>query len=68
MKKTKEQKTKGIANIILMIGISLVIGGGVIGFSNITQNEGEAFFMCLIGTILNFTSGYIKHGYIKFFN
>lgn len=67
--KTKQQKNReGIANIILMMGICLIIGGIIVGFTNMPDNVGTAFFMCLIGTVLNFTSGYIKYGYIKFFN
>ena len=67
--KSKEQKNKeGIANILLMLAIGLIIGGVVIGLTNGKENVGTGFFLCLIGTFLSFVSGYIRHGYIKFFN
>jgi len=64
----KQKNKEGIANIILIIGIALIIGGCIIGFSNMEQNWGTAFLMCLVGTVLNFTSNYMKNGYIKFGN
>jgi hypothetical protein len=67
--KSKEQKNKeGIANILSLVGICLIIGGILIAISNIQENVGSAFLMCLIGTVLNFSSTYLKFGYIKFFN
>ena len=67
--KTKEQKNKeGVANFLLLVSICLIIGGLVIGISNMKENVGIGFFMCLIGTALTFVSNYLKVGYFKFFN
>lgn len=59
----KKKNKKGIANIILLIGIIFIIFGFVL-----SKNAGEAFFMCFFGTVLTFVSNYMKNGYIKFFN
>jgi len=64
----KEKNKKGIANIILIIGIMLIIFGVTFGFKNLQENAVTAFFMCGAGTILTFVSNYMKNGYIKFFN
>ncbi len=63
-----KKNREGISNIILMIGIILIIGGGIFGFSNVLENSFEAFFICLTGTVLTFVANYLKHGYISFFN
>ena len=68
MKDLKQKNKEGIANILLMMGICLIIGGIILGFINLEENVGKAFFMCAIGTILNFVSGYLRYGYVKFFN
>lgn len=68
-KKQKSQKNKeAIANIVMLIGACLIIYGIIIGFTNITENAGKAFFACLIGTLCTYISSYIKYGYVKFFN
>lgn len=68
MKSKKQKNKEGIANIILLSAICLIVGGIILGFQNIQENIGKVFFMCLTGTILSFVSGYMKTGYIKFFN
>lgn len=68
MKDLRQKNKEGIANILLMVAICLVIGGIILGFTNIEEHAGKAFFMCAIGTILNFVASYLKHGYVKFFN
>jgi len=67
MDKNKKNK-EGMGNIISFIGIILIILGAIKGFSNMDENWAIAFFCCLIGTILNFVGGYLRDGYIKFFN
>lgn len=68
-KKQKSQKNKeAIANIIFIVGACLIVVGIIIGFTNLPENIGKAFFACLIGTLCTYISGYIKYGYIKFFN
>ena len=67
-KNIKTKNREGIANIILMIGISFIIIGFIFGVSNMAENAISAFFICGFGTILTFVSNYMKNGYIKFFN
>jgi len=63
-----EKNKKGIANLLYFIAIILIVSGAIIGFSDIYNNWGTAFCLCLTGTILSFVSTYLKNGYIKFFN
>lgn len=68
MKDLRQKNKEGIANILMMVAICLIIGGIILGFTNLEENAGKGFFMCGGGTILTFVSSYLKHGYVKFLN
>jgi hypothetical protein len=66
-----EQRTKnkeGISNVMLIMGIIFIVGGAIYGFSNTQENALAACKITGFGTILTFTSVYMRHGYFKFFN
>lgn len=64
----QQKNKKGVANIILLIGIMFILSGASLGFSNLDLYAGKAFLLCGFGTFLTFVSNYMKNGYIKFFN
>lgn len=67
--KEKNQKNKeGIANVLTVIGGSMVLISIIVAFMFGPEVFGTLFFVSLIGTVLIFVSNYIRNGYLKFFN
>lgn len=67
--KEKNQKNKeGIANVLTVIGGSMIVTAIIIAFMFGPEVFGTLFFVSLIGTVLIFVSNYIRNGYLKFFN
>ena len=63
----KKKNKEGLANILMLISICLIIFGAIFGFMSL-PNALPGFVICGTGAVLSFVSGYLKNGYINFFN
>jgi len=69
---TQEEKNKknklALGAMVTIIGAGCIVIGAVLGFYDVPNNVGKAFWLCLGGTALTFLGNYLRNGYIKFFN